>query len=561
MFRVRSRVLSVLATFGLSCLLLVFHIANVRGQDHGVASPQVAVLPILVVSQNGRPIEGVKVVPWALGCGQGHGVWGPFEGKPDESGMEPASVVTNEQGIARVRYPFFRDANEKTRTLVVSVRLEHPDYSSADAEHIEVPLKDDQPYSITMTLAATVEIVPSIDGQPVPLENLYAVWSNARSWQANSAPINLASGKLRIGGFLPGPNSFFVVRLLDDSVTHFSDFQYLHLEEGGVTEVSCPLLPAVEVKGKLSDRVPRPVRDGRVVARTLPAATHDGSVMWMDWAPVAEDGSFTITAWPAGQSIQLIALCDGFIATSGKPPVKELEFENDGYHRPHAFDVEVGEIEIPMMPLVPVSVNVTDEQNVPVGGLDVATSPNVGWWNYGSQIYALNMVQGRNLIRERDYRRVVENPYPNMFRGVTNSLGKVTFQLPAGRQYFELLSDEYELPVELGRRARQPVVEKGKPLELTLRVQPVGTEMLGDWDKLAGVVYGCSTVEGRRILALPGMKEKCDAFVERFSDAKNQKDPALLAEAYLILADAFLSIDDKDEALKWRRKASEQRGK
>ena len=87
MFRVRSRVLSVLATFGLSCLLLVFHVANVRGQDHGVAAPQVAVLPILVVSQNGRPIEGVKVVPWALGCGQGHGVWGPFEGKPDESGM------------------------------------------------------------------------------------------------------------------------------------------------------------------------------------------------------------------------------------------------------------------------------------------------------------------------------------------------------------------------------------------------------------------------------------------------------------------------------------------
>lgn len=532
-----------------------------KSQEPTGEAPKAAELPILVVNTKGEPIPGVKVIPWALGCGQGHGMWGPFEGKPDESGMEPKTVVTDDKGLATVIYPYFRSALEKTRTLVVSVQFDHPDYSYNAAEHVDVPLTSDAPHKITMTAAASVEIIPSIDGQPAALDDLYALWSNPRSFQPDGDPEKLASGKLRIGGFLPGSNSVLVMRMFNDSITHFSNFHHVDLEEGSVSQLALALKPAIRVAGKLSDDVPRPVRDGRVVARALPSDPNNNSTMWVDWAPIAEDGSFAFEAWPDGERIQLIALCNGFIATSGKAPDKELEFPNDGYHRPHSFEVEKSEIVIPMMPLVPVTITVTNDDGAPVAGLDVATSPNVGWWNYGSQIYALNLVHGKKLVQQREYLKIVENPFPNMFRGLTDSRGQVTFQLPAAKQYLEVLSDEYELPIELGRRARRPVVEQGKPLNLPIRVQPIGTETLGDWDKLAGIVYGCSTVEGRRILALPGMKEKAEAFIERFREAKNQNDPSMLAETYLILASAFLSVGEKEEALKWRQKANELRSK
>lgn len=66
---------------------------------------------------------------------------------------------------------------------------------------------------------------------------------------------------------------------------------------------------------------------------------------------------------------------------------------------------------------------------------------------------------------------------------------------------------------------------------------------------------------GARKETLPGMKEKPEEFIQRFSEGKNQQDPAMLAEAYLILASAFLSAGEKEESLKWRQKANEQRNK
>jgi hypothetical protein len=77
-------------------------------------------------------------------------------------------------------------------------------------------------------------------------------------------------------------------------------------------------------------------------------------------------------------------------------------------------------------------------------------------------------------------------------------------------------------------------------------------------DKLAGVVFGCSTREGRRICALPEVQKKMNEFPARFREGKNQRDPELLSEAYTLVADAFVGVGDQAEAEKWRQKAAEQ---
>jgi len=546
---------------GSLAILLNGLLAVAQDTQSSIESPMVGKLPILVVDSDGQPIPGVKLIPWALGSGQYHGPWGTFEGRPDVSGMNPVPETTDEDGTAEILYPILRDAKEQVKTLSVSVRFEHPEYSCGDTKHIDVPLAVDVPYKVVMTATASIDLKPWIDGKAVPLDGIYALWSSPGSWSSDNTPEKLASGHIRIRGFLSGENRVLLVRMIDEYITHFSNIRTFELKPGDSNESEIELVPSVRITGKLSDNVPRPVKHGRVIARTVPSSSEATHPMWVDWTEVSDDGTFMFAAWPRDQSIQLIAICDGFIAASGEAPTSELKLTEDPYYRPNTFRAGQTNFTIPMKPLSPVTITVINESNNPVSDLDIAASPNVGWWNYGSQIYGLNMVRGKSLLHHRDYLKVAENPYPSMFRGHTDSRGKITLQLPEDTQYLELLNDQYELPIELGSRIRKLHVEAGKPMELTLRVQPTGTEILGDWDRLAGVIYGCSTVEGRKLLELPGMREKMGEFVKKFSHAKSQQDPILLSEAYLWLSEAFLNANEHEEALKWKIKAFELKKK
>ena len=61
--------------------------------------------------------------------------------------------------------------------------------------------------------------------------------------------------------------------------------------------------------------------NGHIKIETLnPADAERNRVTWFSWAPTNSDGTFVIEDWPADEPMQLIALCDGYIATSGKAP-------------------------------------------------------------------------------------------------------------------------------------------------------------------------------------------------------------------------------------------------
>jgi len=69
-------------------------------------------------------------------------------------------------------------------------------------------------------------------------------------------------------------------------------------------------------------------------------------------------------------------------------------------------------------------------------------------------------------------------------------------------------------------------------LTVTLHLVPTGNEKLGEYDKLAGVV-----------------------FARRLREAENPRDPVVLAEAFTVVAEAFDRAGDPLEADKWRAKA------
>jgi hypothetical protein len=522
-------------------------------------------LPVRVVDENGRPVAGARVNPWALRSSQGHGLW---RAKDKGAELDPVEVRTDAKGEAIVNYPKFRSLRESVRTIGVSLAVNHPEFAYAGDLHIDVPLEKDGLHEIKLKAGVALEVRPLVNGQSPSkedFENIFVQWSDVRSRMPENGLQRLDGGVFRIPALAPGQNSVMLVLLDGERATHLSKIVDVEVTAGETKRIDVPLAPSVQFRGKLSDNVPRPVNAGRVKVRTLmPTAGAFHRVAWNSWAPIAADGTFVVDSWPSGEPMQLTALCDGFMAASGKAPecVKNpLDPAKDPFARPQVFTTEQLEIDLPMTPLVRCEVKVVDEEEQPVAGVDIVSSPNVGWWNGGSQIYCNGLSRSETSLRDRDPKTVIETPYEKPFWVATGPNGEAVLELPAGSEDLTVFSEVYELPVLLGRRDVDVKLTSGETTEVVLRLQPKGTDKLGEWDKLAGVVFGCSTREGRRICALPGVTKKMDEFAERFREGANQRNPQLLFEAYTTVADAFVGVGDHDEAEKWRQKAAEQKAK
>lgn len=523
---------------------------------------QLLELPVRVVGADGDPVPNAKVTPWALRSSQGHGEW-----RQDDKWAKvgPQAVVTDADGTAAVPYPYYRDVEERVRTISVSLNVDHPEFAFISSLHIDVPLEAKEPHEIKLTRGVPLEVRPLLSDRASSLDQIFAMWSDGRSWQPGAAPEKLPDGVLRIPAMPPGENSVLLVKLDGERATHFSRIIDVTLSPGERRRLDVILRPSLRIEGVLSENVPRPVRGGRVKVWTLPPDANHNRVEWFTWAAVQPDGRFVIDGWPADEPLQLIALCEGYIAESGAAPEvveNPRDPDNDPFQRPQVFGRDAdGPIKVEMTPLVRCVATAVDDDGAPIAGVTVASWPNVGWWNIGSQIYGHPLVHSERRVRERNYQAAVDDTFPQPFQAVTDAAGKATLELPVGKEDLAVDSDVYELPAFLGHRWVKVTLKPNETTEVTLRLQPRGSEKLGDWDKLAGVVFGCSTREGRRICALPGVQQKVEEITKRFRDAKDPRDPKLLSEAYSLVADAFTGVGDFTEAAKWRKKAAEQAAK
>lgn len=342
-------------------------------------------LPVRVVNEAGEPVAGVKVIPWALRCSQGHGSW------HEKTLGKCPEFSTNAQGRADVTYPRYVVSDEFVRTTEVTLSVDQGDYVYISHEDVNVPRDEQEPHKITLHRGATVEIAPLENGKPAGLEGLYAVWSDNRSGQKDAAPIKTQDGHLKMPSMPAGSGQVLLVRITNERATHFSSIIDLELKAQEILQQEVEMRPASQINGMLSDHVPRPVKNGRVVLRTLVEDPKRENVTWSDWVPVAEDGSFKIEAWPADEAIQVIALCDGYIATSGAAPavVATPPRQPDFLNRPQVFlpDSYGEPLVVRMEPMVECRVEVVNEADAPLPGVKVGSCPNVGWWNNGSQVY------------------------------------------------------------------------------------------------------------------------------------------------------------------------------
>lgn len=203
--------------------------------------------------------------------------------------------------------------------------------------------------------------------------------------------------------------------------------------------------------GRVADDVPRPVKNGRVVAEVI-----HGSDSWSNWswhaqAEIDADGTFAFDALPPDENLQMIGVCDGWVSRSPTPDeVGEYVARNHWeefatnvlnssrfvYPQLHRLEGLMNHPVLPMNPTASCEVTVLDEQKQPIADAEVHFWPNQFFFLSGSNIVgdgtdSLKQIRDELTIGKKEQSDFTT--YRNPYSVKTDANGKATVSnIPAG---------------------------------------------------------------------------------------------------------------------------------
>lgn len=480
---------------------------------------------IRVVDLEGKPIEGATIKPWAIQCSQGNGPWH----KKGFGASDPPVAMTDADGRATIEFPRYAIVDELVPVQGLSLNISHPDY--ATELYQQVPVEGPALHELFQVLlrpGAFITATAFVGDRKITADQLFAQWSVQGAQLARPD----AAGRL----VLPRvPAGNVLVRLSargEQGEWLSSEVHELVLADGDRRDLRLELTPAIQVKGKLDASVPRPVKNGRVVSNIIFRAKGSSysDVQWRTCAVVDEEGNFMLDHVPESD-LQVIALCDGFLAKSGEPPAFAQEHERRAsvHLRPQVFSIgtQPATIEVQMMPASSCDVYVVDELGEPVADATVSFWPNVGWWGGGSQIYCEPFISTRELLEQPERQAELWTWSSTIFDAKTDAQGKATVhRLPPQECMFAVTHDELELLVnENGYRSASIELKAEVKNEVTVSMQPKGTDLLADR-------FPMDTKRNRHVVAKPRPKR-----IVKTSVAKDEVAGVVIDEEGNPLAD------------------------
>jgi hypothetical protein len=220
----------------------------------------------------------------------------------------------------------------------------------------------------------------------------------------------------------------------DDGMHLFSGVLPARFAKGkDVTIRNAKLRPGMRLSGSLSENVPRPIAGGKVIAWCLPKpagetyGAENPSIAWAEEAIVKEDGSFEFVSLPRGGTVQLIAICNGWL-TTGKENTftigKLVEIKED-----ELADNHVAKITLEMEPTGSLEVEVIGPDGKPLVGAEVSTWPNQKLHLSGSNIVGECYPSARAInaqIAGIDPDETAWHQKADRYNAKTNEQGKVT---------------------------------------------------------------------------------------------------------------------------------------
>ncbi|TWU01069.1 hypothetical protein [Stieleria varia] len=458
--------------FLLACSVSFSLAEDVEDEDRIIEPTETAPLVVSVKDEEGKPIAGVVVRPYACRCLEDRG---SHYGWPTYNVGPPGAPKTDAEGKVTIMYPVkFGRSPEWNTTCEVSALLSHPEYIS---ERLD---EDPRGGTAEATMKAGCQLsFSATDSNGTPVEfgvtmagpGRNATWSidengtrRSRaipdgSWQTMLVSPG-ESGKHLFSGVLP-------IRLRDQQAVNIRNLR---------------LTPGLRLAGKLDDSVPRPVTNGTISVYCLPRpdgrvyADENPSLCWETWTNVNDDGSFEFPSLPRTGLIQLIAVCDTHVVKNVDVIDPNPHFRQGMYLTIDERD-DLEDITVPMEPAGTLQVTVLDPEGKPLPNAPVSTWPNQSMHLSGSTILgrkwdAIELIQQQ--IDSESEPRLRMRRRESRFETKTDEKGVAILKgIPLNkRESLLVYHDEYLMPISDARGDREMSYEitDDQPLQLTVEM-------------------------------------------------------------------------------------------
>lgn len=446
---------------------------------------------VTVVDANQNPVVGAKV--------QIDGLRTRKERASAHSNRKRVTVKTNDQGVAEVSYP--RYAYERMEVGEISLHINHPEFI-----HYRKEYSVDAPVTARLDAGRRVRLTAIDAGTNTRIKSqlfgLAPSNDGAVSWTMQKDDVLLS------GPVSSEIQSLMLVARQEDQSLLFSDPIDLSKQPKGDCRIDdVPMHPAVKVKGQLDTNVPRPVVAGRIgmqiAISTADKPSHGTTIFWGDFAKINRDGTFEFSAVPRNQTIEAMAVCEGWVSCSASvddilrrlPYVKDAnqaESMRDSMVVAQQFEPEtLAAITVAMERTATCEFQAVDVDGAPIAAAKIIMSPNGVWTPGGSNIVAQNFFRSEELLGfseedlEKHWAEKMRDrwkTYP--FTATTDAKGHcLIHDLPGKRgQSFQMEHAEYELqaiePIPFHRTWHVDLTP-GDTYQAELTLQRKGKQVLG----------------------------------------------------------------------------------
>ena len=283
-----------------------------------------------VVDEDGKPVEGFTLIGMGLRPHQD-----PSTGYPwlTNSHGPHAVAVTNAAGQAELSWPRWVVRSQQLTTAKLSVIADHPDFCLAVDQDVDVA--PDVRTKITLKRGGRLRLHAFRPGEKKPLTDFRAQinghFDSLRAWQnVVGGPAGRVSPAMEAG-----PRLIRLIQPEEDGSLLFSDLLRFDSKVGVFEDRLLKLKPPMTVRGQLSENVPRPVKNGfvvAVVADQIEKGEYQAeSLEWQTWRLISEDGTFEFDKLPPSDKVRLLAFCDGYV--SMQPQRGQLPLDLKRYGR------------------------------------------------------------------------------------------------------------------------------------------------------------------------------------------------------------------------------------
>ncbi len=470
--------------------------------------PELLPIVIQVTTSDDEPIEGAAVRPYAL---RTHAERGSHYGWSPKTHGPSGTVLTDAEGKIEIHYPKY--VKERLETGEISLQVDHEEFTSVtqdsaiDKAPIVVRMARGRRYSLKAIDATTDKLID---------KNVFCELSGyggTNEWKL------LDDGTLRSRAVCLQRNFLRVVVLPDDGPALFSAPFYLGNQSEMILDCRLPNISVErgrQIHGLLDKSVPRPVKNGHVVLKavtTTAQGDRDSRLVWNDWAPIDAEGNFHFDSVPRDSIVMAVAVCDGFLSSAAIP--EELDAAGIQGEDAEAFKSrrqilplvvrlkdDLHDWTLPMVPTASCRVTVLAPDGSPLPGAIVSAWPNQYFPGIGSNVigngssnakqFKLNEEQQKPMwsIDSQDEMKqlgVLTDSHVAYLQTTDEKGVAVLHTLPGGQsagttEEIAVKHGDYEMPTSPDhplQRYAQVELFAEETAEITIRLQPIGTETIG----------------------------------------------------------------------------------